>query len=80
MGKETINFRTEKSNIKSLDAIANALDRDRTYVLNEAIASYLELHQWQVRHIQEGLREADAGKFATGSEVEAAFRKPKKHK
>jgi predicted transcriptional regulator len=58
---------------KALDAIAVGIDRDRSYVLNEAINNYLEVHQWQVAHIKEGLRQADAGKFAKDSEVSAAF-------
>jgi len=47
----------------ALDAIATALDRDRSYVVNEALAMYIETHQWQIEHIRRGLREAEAGKF-----------------
>lgn len=78
MGKETINFRTEADRIKTLDAVATALDRDRTYVINEAISTYLEIHQWQIDHIKEGIRQADAGDFATDAEVAAAFKKRKR--
>ena len=80
MAKETINFRTETDRIRGLDAIALVLDRDRTYVINEAISTYLELHQWQIDHIKEGLRQADAGRFASDSEVAAVFKKRKKRK
>ena len=47
----------------ALDAIATALDRDRSHVVNEAPAGHIETHQWQVEHIRRGLREAEAGKF-----------------
>ena len=77
MGRETINFRTEADKIKILDAIAQALDRDRSYVINQAISSYLEFHQWQINHIKEGIGQANAGDFATESEVAAVFRKLK---
>jgi len=50
------------------------MDRDRSYVLNLAISAYLEVNQWQIEHIMEGLRQADAG-FATEAEVAAAFEK-----
>jgi predicted transcriptional regulator len=73
MGKQTITFRTDARSKMALDAIAAGLDRDRSYVLNEAISNYLEIHQWQVAHIKEGLRQADAGEFAKDSEVSAAF-------
>jgi predicted transcriptional regulator len=47
----------------ALDAIATALERDRSYVINEALATYIETHQWHIEHIRRGLREAEAGKF-----------------
>jgi predicted transcriptional regulator len=73
MDRETISFRLETEKKEALDAIATALDRDRTYVLNEAIQAYLEVHQWQIDHIKEGIRQADAGEFASEAEVAAAF-------
>jgi len=73
MNKRTITFRVDAQKRKALDAIAAGIDRDRSYVLNEAINSYLEVHQWQTAHIKEGLRQADAGKFAKDSEVSSAF-------
>ncbi len=73
MNKQTITFRVDAQKKKALDAIAAGIDRDRSYVLNEAISNYLEVHQWQVAHIKEGLRQADAGEFAKDSEVSSAF-------
>jgi predicted transcriptional regulator len=73
MGTKTISFRVESSKKEALDAAASALDRDRTYVLNKAIDAYLEVHRWQVEHIREGLRQANAGEFATESEMKAIF-------
>jgi RHH-type transcriptional regulator, rel operon repressor / antitoxin RelB len=58
---------------EALDALAQAQDRDRTYVLNEAIDAYLEVHQWQIEHIKEGIRQADAGQFASDAAVATAF-------
>jgi len=34
---------------------------------------YLEVMDWQLAHIKEGLRQAEAGEFATDEEVKAAF-------
>lgn len=73
MKKPTITFRIETRKIKALDSIAAGIDRDRSYVLNDAINGYLETHQWQLAHIKEGLRQADAGQFAKDSEVRTAF-------
>lgn len=78
MSRETISFRLESEKRKALDAAALVLDRDRTYILNEAIDTYLEIHRWQMEHIQKGLRQADAGKFATEAEMKATFSRRKK--
>ena len=71
--KESITVRLDSERRIELDAVARAMSRDRSYVVNEAIASYLAVHRWQIAHIQEGLRQADAGEFATEEEVAAAF-------
>jgi predicted transcriptional regulator len=69
MPKETITVRIDDETRAALEAIATALDRDRTYVVNEALSAYVETHRWQVEHIRQGLREADAGKFASKAEL-----------
>lgn len=73
MGKETITFRTDSRKKDALDAIAEGLDRDRSYVLNEALNAYLDAHQWQIDHIKRGLRQAHAGRFVAQKEVARAF-------
>jgi predicted transcriptional regulator len=73
MTKENITFRLDTEKRRALDAIAAGIDRDRSYVLNEAIALYLDLHQWQVAEIQQGIAEADAEDFAPDAEVQTVF-------
>lgn len=75
MKQTNISFRVDSSKIESLDTIADALDRDRSYVLNEAISAYLELYHWQLKHIKEGIRQADAGGFASDAEVAKALKR-----
>jgi predicted transcriptional regulator len=58
---------------QELDAIAEVSDRDRSYVLNEAIDAYLDVHAWQIEHIKKGLRQAEAGEIASDKEVAKAF-------
>jgi predicted transcriptional regulator len=41
--------------------------------LNAAIDAYLEVQRCQIKHIKEGIRQADAGEFASQAEVRAAF-------
>ncbi len=73
MSKENVTFRLDREKREALDAIAAGMDRDRSYLINEAIALYLEMHQWQLEEIQKGIAEADAGDFATEEEVAAVF-------
>lgn len=65
MPKQTMTIRIEPEVRSSLDAIAAAADRDRTWVVNEALAAYIETQRWQIEHIRQGLREADSGRFAS---------------
>jgi len=69
MARETITIRIQRKIRKALDGIAVTLDRDRTYVVNQALEAYIDLHRWQIDHIRQGLRQANAGKFATAAEV-----------
>jgi predicted transcriptional regulator len=73
MSKENITFRLDSERRAVLDEIAAGLDRDRSYIINEAITLYLDLYQWQVEEIRQGVAEADAGDFATDEDVEAVF-------
>jgi RHH-type rel operon transcriptional repressor/antitoxin RelB len=78
MSRETISFRLESEKREALDAVASALDRDRSYIINEAIEAYLDVHRWQLDHIREGLRQANAEEFATEAEMKATFSRRRK--
>jgi predicted transcriptional regulator len=69
MEKHTVSFRLDSDKVEALDALAEALDRDRTYLLNEAVAAYLDVQEWQVRHIKASIRQADAGQLIDHQEV-----------
>lgn len=65
MNQENVTFPIDSEKKEALKAIANVTDRDLTCVLNEAIASYLEIYQWLVDEIKKGVAEAEAGDFAS---------------
>jgi predicted transcriptional regulator len=67
---KTVSFRTNPKKVQALDELASMQDRDRTYLLNEAIDHYLDLHRYHVGLIQEGIRQADRGQIIDHSEVE----------
>jgi predicted transcriptional regulator len=71
--KVTLTFRTDVETRDALDKIAKSMDRDRSYVVKEAVAQYLTTQEWQVEHIKKGLEQAKAGIFVPDEEVEAFF-------
>lgn len=69
----SITFRTEPEKRETLDRIAALQDRDRSYILNEAIEAYIQLYDWQLAQIDRGLAAADAGEFASEDDIAAAI-------
>jgi len=69
MDKKTISFRLDSEKVNALDDLAEALDRDRSYLLNEAVAAYLDLQQWHILQIKASIQEAEAGKLIEHDEV-----------
>jgi predicted transcriptional regulator len=69
MDKQTISFRLDSEKVDALDVLAKALDRDRTYLLNEAVSAYLDVQQWQMEHITASIKQADAGRLIDHGEI-----------
>lgn len=68
-----ITFVTDVGKRARLDQIAGAFGKNLSAVINEALDQYIDLHEWQLRHIRQGVEEAKEGHFATDNEVEAFF-------
>jgi predicted transcriptional regulator len=73
--QRTISFRAPSRAVETLDALAESLDRDRSYLLNEAIEHYLELNEYHIQLIHKGLRAARAGKFVPHEEVKQGVKR-----
>ena len=52
-----------------LDDLARVRHSSETALAIEAIQAYLELSEWQVRAIEQGLSDADAGRLVHHAEV-----------
>jgi predicted transcriptional regulator len=63
MPSETLTVRIDSEIRKELDDIAKARDRDRSYIVKEALRGYLEVQKWHIKRIEKGLAEAEAGNF-----------------
>jgi RHH-type transcriptional regulator, rel operon repressor / antitoxin RelB len=60
---------------EQLEAMAKALDRPRSWVVQRALEKYVKEQRWQIEEIQKSLNEADAGDFASDEEVARVFSK-----
>lgn len=77
MSTEAFSVRADRKKIRKLDKLAEQQDRSRNYLVNQAIDQYLDLLAWQDERIKEGIKAADAGRFASDAEMDAIFNKYK---
>lgn len=70
-----ISFVTAKGKRKRLDEIAEIFGTNLSGVINEALDQYIDLHEWQLDHIQKGVEAARKGDFASDEEVKEFFEK-----
>ena len=77
MTTEAFSVRADPKKVRKLDKLAAQQDRSRNYLVNQAIDQYLELLAWQDERIKDGIRAADAGRFASDAEMDAIFNKYK---
>ena len=67
--EKTISFRAVSENIAALDELAAAQDRPRSYLINEAITNYIELHAYQDELVRKGMEDVRAGRVVSHEEV-----------
>lgn len=75
MAAKAISLRVDKNKIDELDKLAEELKRDRSYVINEAIETYLDIHKWQIEHIKKAIKQADNNEFASEKELQEVLKK-----
>jgi RHH-type transcriptional regulator, rel operon repressor / antitoxin RelB len=61
MPLKTITFRLPEEKLLALDSVAEVQQRDRSFVINEAVTQYLSLNEYHRTLIEEGLQQDDAG-------------------
>jgi predicted transcriptional regulator len=50
-------------------AIATRLDRPKSWVVEQAVKEFLDLQTWHIAAIEEGLRDAEAGRVVVHEQV-----------
>jgi predicted transcriptional regulator len=67
--EKIISFRADPEKIDALDSLAAAQDRSRSYLINDAIANYIELHAYQDALVRNGQKEMRKGRVTSHDEV-----------
>jgi predicted transcriptional regulator len=73
--EKTISFRADSGKIDALDSLAVAQDRPRSYLINEAISNYIEMHAYQDALVRKGLEEMRKGRVIGHEEVVRRLKK-----
>jgi predicted transcriptional regulator len=73
--EKTISFRALADKIDALDSLATAQDRSRSYLINEAITNYIELHAYQDELVRKGLEEMRKGRVVSHENVVRRLKK-----
>jgi len=72
---EPLTLRLDPDVRKRLDKLAKATDRSRAALAAEAVRQYVELNEWQIAAIQDGLRDADNGRFIDHARLKSKWEK-----
>lgn len=59
MTSEQFSLRLPKNIKQELEELAKTTGRTKAYLAQDAIKRYLELESWQIKAIQEGIRDVD---------------------
>ena len=71
----TMTIRLESDLKGRLDQLAEVTHRSKSFLAAEAIRDFIELNEWQIQEIQDGIKEADNGEFASDKTVKKTLGK-----
>jgi predicted transcriptional regulator len=70
-----VTLRLDAATHRRLDRLAKATERSRSALAAEAVRQFVELNEWQIAAIEEGVREADRGQFIDHARLKARWEK-----
>ena len=71
----TMTIRLEPEIKSRLGKLSAATHRSKSFLAAEAVREFIEANEWQITEIENAVKEADAGDFASDQEVWDAFNK-----
>ena len=70
MTTTTMTIRLDGKLKEQLDQLATSTHRSKSNLAAEALRDYIELNAWQIQQVEEAIKEADSGDFASDQDVE----------
>jgi RHH-type transcriptional regulator, rel operon repressor / antitoxin RelB len=71
----TMTIRLDDEVKQRLDRLATSTHRSKSFLAAEAVREFVENNEWQVAEIRAALAQADAGDFASDTQVAALAKK-----
>ncbi len=62
-----------------LEKLAVSVDRSKSYLAAEAIEDYLDLHEWQIQAIEEGIVAVDQGDTVSFESIKTEWEKQREN-
>jgi len=75
MTARTINVRLPEALYNQIEELAKVTARTKSFLAIDALTNYVQTESWHIRDIQDGIKEADAGEFASDKQAKAVFAK-----
>jgi RHH-type rel operon transcriptional repressor/antitoxin RelB len=72
-GTAVVTARIDAALKAKLEALSRGTKRSKSYLAAEAIAAFVELNEWQIRDIEEGIAELDAGAALSEERAEEQY-------
>lgn len=66
---QAISFRIPVEKVNALERLTKATDRPRSWHIEQALDSYLEIQTWQIAEIEKSIIEMDAGQGIPHEEI-----------
>ena len=75
MTDRTASFRTDSDKLARVDRLAEAMDRSRSWLINDALERYLDYEEWFRNAVAEGIADLDKGQAVAHEDVIAEAQK-----
>jgi predicted transcriptional regulator len=75
MEKVNVTCRLNVDDVAFLDTLGAQLDRDRSYLIKQAVARFIAEQRWQVEEVQRAIAEIEAGDVLTEKEFNDDLKK-----